>query len=105
MRKKAGRETPGANTTSDFLHFFAAIDVHEVDGEFHEEGMDGATGHNPESSSGGEAGTPEQALVASGGGIGDFQTGHEFGAASEVLDPQAVWLGTHLFTPNAARYF
>ena len=64
MREEAGRKTPGADMASDFLHFFAAVNVNEIDGEFHEEGMDGATGHNPESSSGGETGTPEQALVA-----------------------------------------
>ena len=88
MREEASRETPGANTASDLLHFFAAVDVHEVDGKLHEESMDGAAGHDPESSSARKAGTPEQALVASGGSIGDFQAGCDFCAASEVLNLQ-----------------
>lgn len=88
MREEASREAPGADSATDFLHFFAAVDVNQVNGEFHEESMDRATGHDPESSSGWEVGTSEQTLVAGGRSIGDFQAGRDFCTTSEVLNPQ-----------------
>lgn len=75
MRGEAGREAPWADVAPDLLNLFFAVDVDEIDWKLHEKGMDRRTGDNPEASSRWEARASEESFIASGGGIGDLDTG------------------------------
>ena len=60
-----------------------------VDRESHGEGMDGFTGDDPQTFTGSEALSSQQALVALGTAIGDFHAGGKAGLARDVQDLHA----------------
>jgi len=70
-----------------------AIDVNEIDGELHEEGMNGFAGNDPEASAGFEAHSAEKAPVALRPAVCDFERSRERCAAGAIQDLHWVFLG------------
>ncbi len=61
-----------------------AIDVHQVDGELHKEGVDRFAGDDPETGAGLEMGMLQQAGAALLTGVGEVDGVAEYGTASLI---------------------
>jgi hypothetical protein len=84
----------GANGVANLHHAAIAIEVNEVEGEPHEEGVNGFARDNPEALAGRKHGAAEESLVASGGGIGDFNAAPDLGLLGGVAHTQeSGWAG------------
>ena len=93
VRGKADRKPPGRNAFAYLADSVVAIDVNEIDGELHEEGMNGLAGDDPEASAGFEAHSAEKAPVALRPAVCDFERSRERCAAGAIQDLHWVFLG------------
>ena len=66
-----------------------AIQIDQVNGELHEEGVYGFTGEDPQAFSGSQPRAPQQALATPGTAVGHFQAGGKHSMAGEICDLQA----------------
>ena len=72
MRRQARRHAPRRNRMTDLAHLMFAIDVHQVDGELHEEGVDRFARHDPQSRAGIEMRVLEESGAALLAGVGEI---------------------------------
>jgi hypothetical protein len=96
MSGEASGETPGRDIASQLFDSLPAVNVNEVDGELHPEGVDRFAGHDPKASAWRQALAPEEALASFGTRVGLLEAGGEHGFAGEVCHAQKVfrgWLG------------
>ncbi len=63
-----------------------AIDVHQIDGELHEEGVDRLAGHDPKSRARVEMSMLEEARAPLGTRVGELHGVAEHGTASSIAD-------------------
>jgi hypothetical protein len=63
-----------------------AVQINEVDGELHSEGVDGLTGDDPQALPWRKPLAAKQAFPALGAFIGDFRTSGKHSLAREVRD-------------------
>jgi len=74
-------ETPPRSEFSDSLH---TVQIDEVDGKSHAEGMHGQDREDPQSSPDKKMLAPEQSLIACWSAVGDFHAGWQDRAACEI---------------------
>jgi hypothetical protein len=86
---EAGRNPPGRHPASDFLHSLFTVDVDEVYGKLHAEGVYCFTRNDPETFSLGEAVASKQALSSRWAMVGDLYTMRECSPSGQV--PNLQW--------------
>lgn len=94
--ERAG-DASGADGLTDLDDAVFAIEIDEIDGELHGEGVDGFAGDDPEALAGAQAGAAEQAFAAARGGAGKFYVVANLGVAGGVADVKKPWRIRRLF--------
>ena len=96
MGGEACGETPGGYLAPHFFDSLPAVNVDEVDGELHPEGVDRFAGHDPKASAWRQALAPEKSLASFGARVCLLEAGCEHSFAGKVCHSQKVfrgWLG------------
>src|SRR3981081_3607458 len=88
------RQSPGRHVAPDLLYFLLAVEIDEVDRELHVEGVDGLTGNDPKTFSGGKFASSQQASSARCAIVGNLHAISELGLPGEIHYFQpGLWLG------------
>src|SRR5271170_4852624 len=105
LEHRVGGETRGEPPRSDpaagFFHFQVAVEVNEVDGKLHKEGVHCFARLNPQRLPWPESLTPQQALPPPGATIRHFRSISQLSLARNIEDLQANF-GFWLFGPGDA---
>jgi hypothetical protein len=72
MGSEAGRQPPRRDLAHELPDSLLAVQVNQIDGEAHPEGVYGFTRDDPQTFPGGETLTPQQSLIALWTAIGYF---------------------------------
>lgn len=101
VRGETGRQPPRRHIAPDLFHSYVAVQVNEIDGELHAEGVYSFAGEDPQTFSGPKPLTAQQTLSALRAVIRHFRAMGKLGVAGEVGDPQAK-IGLRPATPGEA---
>ena len=86
--------------TPGFENAVLAIEINEVDGEAHAEGVHGFAGNDPQALAGREPLAAQEPLVAAQSAIGDFKRISEQCLPREVRDSQTFDRGFRAWLPE-----
>jgi len=86
VRPEAHGHAPGLERVNHFAHTPLLIDVNHIDGEPHEEGMDGFTGNDPQARAFGQTGMFEKAGAPLGAGVRLFDGIAQLGISGGIAD-------------------
>jgi len=89
MRGETHRQPPRRHAIAHFLDPMLAVQIYQVDGEFHKKGMNRLTGNDPQAFARSQTLASQQALIALWSAVSDFQVGRQNSAARDVRNPEA----------------